>query len=178
MVIRTQKYKKIQKKKYNEKRKQIYSLYFSTAEKGISRYNAFVCCLLLISIGKSEIEIPGGTFSILTTLTFQQLPKYIFKHIVPHRSLLAINFMHQILVSPWFVQETSTCSWKWTMDIQVFVNWGARYIMVSSKKSETADLQLSEVFIIQLTLFAQNTLSCYVHPTWIVLICSIMNDRK
>ena len=104
MVIRTQKYKKkIQKKKYNKKRKQIYSLYFSTAEKGISRYNAFVCCLLLISIGKSEIEIPGGTFSILTTLTFQQLPKYIFKHIVPHRSLLAINFMHQILVSPWFV---------------------------------------------------------------------------
>ena len=87
--------KKIQKKKYNEKRKQIYSLYFSTAEKGISRYNAFVCCLLLISIGKSEIRIPGGTFSILTILTFQQLPKYIFKHIVPHRSSLAINFIHQ-----------------------------------------------------------------------------------
>ena len=87
----------IQKKKYNEKSKQIYSLYFSTAEKGISRYNAFVF------VGKSEIEIPGETFSILTTLTFQQLPKYIFKHIVPHRSLLAINFMHQILVSPWFV---------------------------------------------------------------------------
>ena len=76
MVIRTQKYKKkIQKKKYNKKRKQIYSLYFSTAEKGISRYNAFVFCLLLISIGKSEIEIPGGTFSILTTLTFSAVAK-------------------------------------------------------------------------------------------------------
>ena len=76
MVIRTQKYKKkIQKKKYNEKRKQIYSLYFSTAEKGISRYNAFVCCLLLISIDKSEIEIPGGTFFNFTNFDFSAVAK-------------------------------------------------------------------------------------------------------
>ena len=67
--------KKIQKKKYNEKRKQIYSLYFLTAEKGISRYNAFVFCLLLISIGKSEIEIPGGTFFNFNNFDFSAVAK-------------------------------------------------------------------------------------------------------
>ena len=76
MVIRTQKYKKkYKRKKYNEKSKQTYSFYFSTAEKGISRYNAFVFCLLLISIGKSEIEIPGGTFFNFTNFDFSAVAK-------------------------------------------------------------------------------------------------------
>ena len=76
MVIRTQKYKKkYKRKKYNEKSKRTYSFYFSTAEKGISRYNAFVFCLLLISIGKSEIEIPGGTFFNFTNFDFSAVAK-------------------------------------------------------------------------------------------------------
>ena len=80
MAIRTQKYKKkIQKKKKTKKgSKYIFLylfLYFSTAEKCISRYNAFVFCLLLISIGKSEIEIPGGTFFNFNNFDFSAVAK-------------------------------------------------------------------------------------------------------
>ena len=97
MVIRTQKYKKNTKEKNTMKKVSKYILYTFRLLKRVFTDNEFGFSgpVFYWQIRKRD---PRWNFFIFNNFVFfLQLPKYIFKHIVPHWSLLAINFaqMHK-----------------------------------------------------------------------------------
>ena len=61
-----------------------------------NKKNQRLCICPFCFFFSGENKLFSGKIRIIFSLgLFQQLPKYIFKHIVPHRTLLAINSMHQ-----------------------------------------------------------------------------------